>query len=47
LRQSSWSDGENPSGRQTRFDAFNAGHCGDTGRYSRGSGTIQRNRDRD
>ena len=47
LRQSSWSDGENPSDRRTRFEAFDVGHCGATGRYSSGSGTIRRNRDRD
>ena len=45
-RQSSWSDGENPSDRRTRFEAFNVGDCGATGRYSRGSSTIRRNRDR-
>jgi hypothetical protein len=47
LRQSSWCDGENPSDRRTRFDAFNVDDCGATERYSRGSGTIRRNRDRD
>ena len=47
LRQSSWCDGENLSDRRTRFDAFNVGHWDATERYSRGSGTIRRNRDRD
>ncbi|MGO8933101.1 MAG: hypothetical protein ACLPLZ_14230 [Terracidiphilus sp.] len=46
-RQSSWSDGENPSDRRTRFEAFNVSDCGVTGRYSRGGSTILRNRDRD
>ena len=47
LRQSSWCDGENLSDRRTRFEAFNVGHWDATERYSRGSGTIRRNRDRD
>jgi len=47
LRQSSWCDGENLSDRRTRFDAFNVGHWDATERYSRSSGTIRRNRDRD
>jgi len=46
LRQSSWSDGENPSDRRTRFEAFNVGDCGASERYSRGSGTIRRTHDR-
>ena len=47
LRQSSWSDGENPSDRRTRSEDFNAGDCGATDRYSRDSGTIWRNRDQE
>jgi len=47
LRQSSWSDGENLSGRRTPFDAFDAGDSDGMERYSRDSGTIRRNRDRD
>jgi hypothetical protein len=47
LRQSSWCDCENPSDPRTRFDIFNVIDCGASERYSRGSGTIRRNRDRD
>lgn len=47
LRQSSWSDGESTSDRRTRSDAFNVSDCGAAERYSRGSGSVRRNRDRD
>ena len=47
LRQSSWCDDENLYDRQTRFNAFNVRDLGATERYSRGSGTTWRNRDRD
>jgi hypothetical protein len=47
LRQSSWSDGENPSGRRSRYEDFNVSDCGATDPYSRGGGSVQRNRDED
>ena len=47
LRQSSWCDDENPYNRRTRIDAFNVRDRGATERYSSGSGTTWRNRDRD
>jgi len=47
LRQSSWSDDENPYNRRTRIDAFSVRDRGATERYSSGSGTTWRNRDRD
>jgi len=46
-RQSSWSDGENLSDQRTRTDDFNAGDCGATEHYSRGSGSFRQSRDRD
>jgi hypothetical protein len=47
LRQSSWCGDENLYDRRTRFDAFNVRDRGVTERYSSGSGTTWRNRDRD
>jgi hypothetical protein len=47
LRQSSWSDNENPYDRQARLNDFNARERGTTERYSSSKGTIWRNRDRD
>jgi len=47
LRQSSWSDGENFSGRRSRYEDFNVSDCGATDPYSRGGGSVQRNRDED
>jgi hypothetical protein len=47
LRQSSWCDDENLYDRRTRIDAFNIRDRGATERYSGGSGTTWRNRDRD
>ena len=40
LRQSSWSDDENPYNRRTRIDAFNVRDRDATERYSSGSGTT-------
>ena len=47
LRQSSWCDNESPYDRRTRFNAFKVRDRGATERYSSGSGTNWRNRDRD
>ena len=47
LRQSSWCDNESLYDRRTRIDAFNVRDRGATERYSSGSGTTWRNRDRD
>ena len=47
LRQSSWCDNENLYDRRTRLNALNIRDRGATERYSGGSGTTWRNRDRD
>jgi len=47
LRQSSWCDDGNLYDRRTRMNAFNTRERGATERYSTGSGTTWRNRNRD
>ena len=47
LRQSSWCDNENPYDRQIRLNAFSVRQRGASERYSSGSGSTWRNRDRD
>jgi hypothetical protein len=42
LRQSSWSDNENPNDRQTPFDAFNLRCRGVTERYLKDRETTRR-----
>jgi len=47
LRQSSWSDGENPSDLQNRFDATNVGDSSAIECGQEAGGAIRRSRDRD
>ena len=47
LQQSSWCDDDNIYDWRTRIDAFNTRDRAATERYSIGSGTTSRNRDRD